>query len=66
MALVPLATKGSYFHVYDFRVKLGCGDEFVELFNKFDFGDNNPFLRSRAQVRTASCVARLPAWTISI
>ena len=51
MALVPLATKGNYFHVYDFRVKAGRGDEFVELFNKFDYGDNNPFHRSRAQVK---------------
>jgi hypothetical protein len=41
MALVPLATKGNYFHVYDFRVKPGRGDEFNELFNKFDYGDNN-------------------------
>jgi len=51
MALVPLATKGNYFHVYDFRVKPGKGDEFVELFNKFDYGDNNPFHRSNAQVK---------------
>src|SRR5215211_6923323 len=51
MALVPLAAKGNYFHVYDFRVKPGRGDEFVELFNKFDYGDNNPFHRSRAQVK---------------
>jgi hypothetical protein len=51
MALVPLATKGNYFHVYDFRVRRGRGDEFVELFNKFDYGDNNPFHRSRAQVK---------------
>jgi len=51
MALVPLATKGNYFHVYDYRVKAGRGDEFVELFNKFDYGDNNPFHRSRAQVK---------------
>ena len=29
MALVPLATRGTYFHVYDFRVKPGCGDEFI-------------------------------------
>ena len=35
MALIPLATKGNYFHVYDFRVKPGRGGEFVELFNKF-------------------------------
>ena len=26
MALVPLATKGNYFHVYDFRVKPGAGE----------------------------------------
>src|SRR6266513_4381414 len=51
MALVPLATKGHYFHVYDFKVKPGRGDEFVELFNKFDYGDNNPFHRSAAQVK---------------
>jgi hypothetical protein len=51
MALVPLATKGHYFHIYDFRVKPGRGDEFVELFNKFDYGDNNPFHRSAAQVK---------------
>ncbi len=51
MALVPLATKGNYFHVYDFRVKPGTGDEFIELFNKFDYGDNNPFHRSAAQVK---------------
>src|SRR5271165_6615426 len=51
MALVPLARKGNYFHVYDFRVKPGRGDEFIELFNKFDYGDNNPFHRSTAQVK---------------
>src|SRR5215471_3652058 len=51
MALVPLATKGNYFHVYDFRVKPGTGDQFIELFNKFDYGDNNPFHRSAAQVK---------------
>src|SRR5436309_14308922 len=51
MALVPLATKGNYFHVYDFRVKPGTGDQFIELFNKFDYGDNNPFHRSDKQVK---------------
>jgi len=51
MSLVPLATKGNYFHVYDFRVKPGRGDEFVELFNKFDYGDNNPFHHSSAQAK---------------
>ena len=51
MALVPLATKGNYFHVYDFRVKPGRGDEFIELFNRFDYGGNNPFHQSKAQVK---------------
>jgi hypothetical protein len=51
MALEPLATKGNYFHVYDFRVKPGTGDKFVELFNQFDYGDDNPFHRSSAQVK---------------
>jgi len=51
MALVPLATKGNYFHVYDFKVKPGRGAEFIELFNKFDYGGNNPFHTSAAQVK---------------
>ena len=51
MTLVPLSNQGNYFHVYDIRVKSGRGDEFIELFNKFDFGDNNPFHPSRAQVK---------------
>jgi hypothetical protein len=51
MALVPLATKGNYFHVYDFRVKSGAGDRFIELFNKFDYGDNNSFHHSDKQVK---------------
>jgi hypothetical protein len=52
MALaVPLANKGNYFHLYDFKVKPGRGDKFVELLNKFDYGDNNPFHRSSAQVK---------------
>ena len=46
-----IGDEGQHFHVYDFRVKAGRGDEFVELFNKFDYGDNNPFHRSRAQVK---------------
>jgi hypothetical protein len=51
MALVPLATKGNYFHVYDFRVKPVRGDDFIELFNQFDYGGNNPFHTSSAQVK---------------
>ena len=36
MALVPLATKGNYFHVYDFRVKPGRGDDFQHLVDPYD------------------------------
>jgi hypothetical protein len=46
-----VGSQGQLFSCYDFRVKPGRGDEFVELFNKFDYGDNNPFHRSRAQVK---------------
>ena len=51
MALVPLATKGNYLHVYDFRVEPGRGDEFIEVFNKFDYSDENPFHKTSAQVK---------------
>ncbi len=51
MALVALATKGNYFHVYDFRVKPGRGDEFIRKFDAFDYSDANPMHKSAAQVR---------------
>ena len=51
MALVALATKGNYFHVYDFRVKPGRGEEFMEKFDAFDYSDDNPMHKSSAQVR---------------
>ncbi len=51
MALVALAKRGHYFHVYDFRVKPGTGEEFIELFNRFDYSDDNPMHKSPAQVK---------------
>ncbi len=51
MAMVPLATAGNYLHVYDFRVKPGTGDEFIELFDSFDYSDANPMHKSPAQVK---------------
>ena len=39
MALVPLATKGNYFHVYDFRVKPGCGDVREDFGSYLYWGD---------------------------
>lgn len=51
MALEPLAEEGHFFHIYDFRVKPGTGDEFIELFNAFDYSDANPMHKSAAQVK---------------
>jgi hypothetical protein len=51
MALIPLATQGNYLHIYDFRVKAGKIEEFVRLFNEFDYSDGNPMHKSAAQVK---------------
>ena len=51
MALEPLARKGNYFHIYDFRVKPGTGDEFIKLFDEFDYSDANPMHKTPAQAK---------------
>ncbi len=51
MAQEPLATKGNYFHIYDFRVKAGTGSEFLRKFEEFDYSETNPMHRSPAQVK---------------
>jgi len=51
MAMVPLASKGNFLHVYDFRVKPGTGAEFILLFDRFDYSDANPMHKSPAQVK---------------
>jgi hypothetical protein len=51
MAMVPLATQGNVLHIYDFRVKPGKGDEFIRLFNEFDYSDANLMHKSKAQVK---------------
>ncbi len=51
MALEPLAKEGHFFHIYDFRVKPGRGDEFISLFNAFDYSPENPMHKSAAQVK---------------
>lgn len=51
MALIALATKGNYFHIYDFRVHPGKGDDFIVQFDDFDFSDDNPMHKSDAQVK---------------
>ena len=51
MALIPLADKGNFFHIYDFYVKPGMGEEFVRLFEEFDYSDENPMHKSPHQVK---------------
>ena len=51
MALIALAEQGHFFHIYDFRVKPGMADEFVRLFDEFDYSDANPMHKSPAQVK---------------
>jgi hypothetical protein len=51
MAQEPLATKGNYLHIYDFRVRKGQEDEFIKSFEIFDYSDGNPMHKSKAQVK---------------
>jgi hypothetical protein len=51
MALVPLASMGNYFHIYDFHVDADKIDAFVKSFNDFDYGGDNPMHMSKAQVK---------------
>jgi hypothetical protein len=51
MAQEPLATKGNFLHIYDFRVTKGKEEEFVRSFEKFDYSDGNPMHKSWAQVK---------------
>jgi quinol monooxygenase YgiN len=51
MALEPLATKGNVLHLYDFRVKEGKANEFMKLFEEFDYSPENPMHKSAAQLK---------------
>lgn len=51
MALVPMGNKGNFVHVYDFRVKPGTGEDFIRLFDTFDYSDANPMHKSPAQAK---------------
>jgi hypothetical protein len=51
MALVPLATRGNYVVIFDFRVKPGTGGDFIGRFNAFDYSDANPFRKSSARMK---------------
>jgi hypothetical protein len=49
MALQSLADEGSIVHIYDFKVKPGRGDEFIQLFNENDFSEDNPMHEAAGQ-----------------
>lgn len=51
MAMISLAQRGNFMHVYDFRVKPGTGEDFIRLFDSFDYSDANPMHKSSAQAK---------------
>ena len=51
MAQEPLANTGNFLHIYDFRVQAGQEEEFIRLFEEFDYSDGNPMHKSAAQVK---------------
>ncbi len=56
MALVPIAKQGNYLHIYDFKVDPDHIDDFIKLFNEFDYSDGNPMHKSPAQVKDGALV----------
>lgn len=46
-----IAELGNYLHIYDFYVDKENIDEFIRLFNEFDYGGNNPMHESSAQAK---------------
>ena len=51
--MVPIAGLGNFLHIYDFYVEKENIDEFIRLFNEFDYGGDNPMHKSPAQVKDA-------------
>ena len=49
--MVPIAGLGNFLHIYDFYVEKENIDEFIRLFNEFDYGGDNPMHKSPAQVK---------------
>ena len=56
MALVPIAKLGNFLHIYDFYVEKENIDEFIRLFNEFDYGPDNPMHKSPAQAKDGALV----------
>ncbi|MGH8701360.1 MAG: hypothetical protein ACREVR_09370 [Burkholderiales bacterium] len=51
MALVPIAKQGNFLHIYDFRVDPEHVEDFIRLFNEFDYSEANPMHKSPAQMK---------------
>ena len=66
MALVPLATKGNYFHVYDFRVKPGTATSSLSYSINSTTATTTRFTARRHRSKTACCAATPATPTISI
>ena len=49
--MVPIAKQGNFLHIYDFHVAEENIDEFIRLFNEFDYGGKNPMHESPAQAK---------------
>ena len=56
MALIPIANQGNYLHIYDFKVDKDHIEDFIRLFNEFDYGDNNPMHQSPHKVKDGALV----------
>jgi quinol monooxygenase YgiN len=56
MALVPIAKQGNFLHIYDFKVDPDHVEDFIRLFNQFDYSDANPMHKSPAQVKDGALV----------
>jgi hypothetical protein len=56
MALVPIAKLGNFLHIYDFKVDPAHIDDFIKLFNEFDYGEDNPMHKSPHQVKDGALV----------
>lgn len=56
MALVPIAKQGNFLHIYDFKVDPNHIEDFIRLFNEFDYGDHNPMHKSPYQVKDGALV----------
>ena len=51
MAAEPLANKGNFLHIYDFKIEPGTEEEFIREFETFDYSDDNPMHKSSAQIK---------------